>query len=560
MLNKRNEKQKSTIFLLAILIAIVFAFYLLTLPLSPLWLPDETRYAEISREMLSSGNWIIPRFFELRYFEKPAAGYWLNNIAQWLIGHNNMAVRSGSALATLLTSVIVFKMSLEVRQNKYQALTATLIYVSSLLVYGTGTYAILDPAFTLWVTLSLFLFWKSLNCLHRRNAFMLWLGGGMVCGLAFMTKGFLAFVLPALILLLWCLMHHKMKRLICLAPLAIFGAVLAILPWGLAIYREEPDFWHWFFWIEHIQRFASENAQHKSPFWFYFPIIIAGIMPWTGTVWGTIRHTLVCIRHEPAVAWTAFSVVLPFLFLSIASGKLLTYILPCFPPLAVLTANMLFSSRKRFCSALRKNSWVNIIFGGVSAVSVLLIISPWGVLPVYKESEVIPALLASCSFILWALLGLLSLQKLHYAFLVALCPFSIGILNNMFMPSAIVYAKQPQPFIDIIRPELGKSEYILVQNPGFASAVAWEMKRSDIILFQEKGELSYGLSFSDAQGRFVSTEKFKEWFENKKIYGNVSLLLYVSEGDTDSINSLPVADIIKRQGRFMLLYYKKRQG
>ncbi|HHA2288164.1 TPA: lipid IV(A) 4-amino-4-deoxy-L-arabinosyltransferase [Enterobacter asburiae] len=538
-----------------VLIALVLALYVITLPLSPLWLPDETRYAEISREMLSSGNWIIPRFFELRYFEKPVAGYWLNNFAQWLIGHSNIAVRSGSVLATLVTAFFVFRMSLEARKDTYQALTATLIYVSSLLVYGTGTYAVLDPAFTLWVTASFYLFWKSLNSQNRRNTLILWFSAGVACGIAFMTKGFLAFMFPALVLLPWCLFHNKIKTLIVMSPLALAGAVITILPWGLAIYNEEPDFWRWFFWVEHIQRFASEKAQHKSPFWFYIPVLIAGILPWAGTLWGTCRHTFSRMKHEPAIAWIAFSVVLPFLFLSLASGKLLTYILPCFPPLAVLVAHMLCSPDEDAKRVLKKNSWVNIIFGVICTVVILTVISPWGILPVYTESEMVRAIIAAGTFILWSLFGFISLRNTYLAFIVALCPFTVGVLNNTFMPHGIIYAKQPQPFIENIRPLLEKSEYILVQNTGFASAVAWSMKRSDIIIFEDKGELEYGLSFSDAEERFVSANNFSEWLSNKRIDSDVSLLLYVSEDTADNMNTIPAADSIWRQGKFMLLHY-----
>lgn len=122
--------------------------YLLPLMNRDLWAPDETRYAEISREMLQNGDWVLPRLLGMHYFEKPVAGYWLNNLSQLMFGQNPFAVRFASALCAGLTALALYGFAVRLFRDRRQAMASALCYLSGLLVYSVGTYSVLDTMVT----------------------------------------------------------------------------------------------------------------------------------------------------------------------------------------------------------------------------------------------------------------------------------------------------------------------------------------------------------------------------------------------------------------------------
>lgn len=545
----------------AAILAVFFTLvYLIPLNGRLLWQPDETRYAEISREMLQRGDWLVPHLLGLRYFEKPVAGYWFNNVSQWLFGDTLFAVRFGAAFSTGLTACLVFTLAWMMWRNARRASLAALIFLSMTLVFSIGSYSVLDPMITLWLTAAMVCYYLALQATSRKARLGAYVLLGLACGMGFMTKGFLALAVPVIAALPIAIQQRRFKQLLCYGPIAVCAAVLISLPWAWAVALREPDYWHYFFWVEHIQRFAEDNAQHKAPFWYYIPILLAGVLPWLALLPGALaagwRERVQHPQRFFLLSWG----IMPLLFFSIAKGKLPTYILPCMAPLALLIA----AYAEDCAGALRyrvfkANAVLNGLFGLLGALALVAI--ALGMLPevrLFAPDEWPKVIIGMIAFGGWLLFALLSLGDHGRRWpLAAGCPLLLCLLIGSAIPQQVIDSKQPQNFIAANRPALGNSRYVLTNSVGIAAGLAWELKRSDITLYREKGEVEYGLAYPDAADRFISEADFPRWLAQARSQGNVALVLHLPRGDSIP-EGLPKPEQQVVMNRLVLLWYAQR--
>ncbi|OCR54559.1 4-amino-4-deoxy-L-arabinose lipid A transferase [Klebsiella pneumoniae] len=462
------------------LIALFALYYLLPLNFRLLWQPDETRYAEISREMLATGDWVVPHFLGLRYFEKPIAGYWINSIGQWLFGHNNFGVRFGSVFAITMTALLVAWLAWRIFRDKRVAILSPIIFLTAMLVYAIGTYAVLDPMITLWLALAMCSFWGAAQAHSRSGKILGYVLLGVACGMGVMTKGFLALAVP-----------------------------------------------------------------------------VVGVLPWLALLPGALKRGWLERDEARGALYLLGWVAMPFLFFSIAKGKLPTYILPCFAPLSILMARYALEAAKTGAKALRINGMINLGVGLLGLIAVL-VVSPWGFMhkPVWTKIELYKCLLAAIAFAVWALMGWLAMKDSGRRWsLAALCPLGLALLVGFAIPDRVIDSKQPQFLVDIVSESLQPSRYVLTNNVGIAGGLAWELKRSDIIMFDKQGELKYGLDWPDAQGSFVSQAGFADWLAAHRQQGPVSLVLLMDKGESMLDLPLPKPDNAYELGRVVFLQY-----
>ncbi|MDR2290974.1 MAG: lipid IV(A) 4-amino-4-deoxy-L-arabinosyltransferase [Serratia marcescens] len=545
----------------AILLAVFFALvYLIPLNGRLLWQPDETRYAEISREMLQRGDWVVPHLLGLRYFEKPVAGYWFNNISQWLFGENNFAVRFGSVFSTGMTALLVFALAMLMWRNASRASLAMLMFLSMVLVFSIGTYSVLDPMISLWLAAAMVSYYLTLQASSVKGKLGAYALLGLACGMGFMTKGFLALAVPVIAVIPIVIQQRRIKDLLCYGPVAIVTATLLSLPWALAIAQREPDFWNYFFWVEHIQRFAEDNAQHKAPFWYYLPVLLAAVLPWLALLPGALLKGWRERVQRPELFFLLSWALMPLIFFSIAKGKLPTYILPCMAPLALLmTAYAEDYAATLRAKLFKANAWLNGLFGLIGIVALVVLSS--GLLPkahLFTPQEWPKVVLGLIAFGGWLLFALVSARdngrQWRWA---AACPVLLCLVIGYAIPQQVTDSKLPQNFARATMAELSDSRYVLSDSVGLAAGLAWELKRSDVLMYSQKGEVAYGLEYPDAKGHLISDADFPQWLAQARKQGNVSLVLQLSR-DEALPQELPVADKVDRMNRLVLMWYKQQ--
>ncbi|MBO0494290.1 lipid IV(A) 4-amino-4-deoxy-L-arabinosyltransferase [Pseudomonas sp. Marseille-Q1929] len=534
------------------------AFYLLPLGLHGLWIPDETRYAQISQEMLLSGNWVTPHFMGVRYFEKPAAGYWLIALGQAVFGQNLFGVRVASALTTALSVWLAYLVARRMWHDPRKSFACALLYLSFGLVAGQAGYSNLDPQFTLWVNLSLVALWFALDSPSPRGRLASWAVLGVACAMGFMTKGFLALALPVLIALPYMLWQRRLGELLRYGPLAVAVALLLCLPWVWAIHVQEPDYWRFFFWNEHVRRFTSATAQHARPWWFFLPIMVVACLPWAGMLPATLTK-MWQQRRQPAIAFLALWMLLPLFFFSLSNGKLPTYIMPCLLPLALLMGHALTELPQQGKSrAICLNGLLNFAIGMVAMVALIYLqISR----PPYGNSH---AEMFSLSLIFIVLLGWI-LANLLQAFrpltLWAMPVLGIGLLVILLpasMPAQVTDNEMPDQFVLEHLDELKQTSALLSNELESASALAWRLQRPEVGLYEAEGELRYGLQYPDSVQRKISLDQVQGWLKEARQKGSVGVLVRAgSSSEMRQVGQLPPGGTRYDKGYLQLIIYPK---
>ncbi len=526
-----------------LLIALFITAYILPLGARPLIIPDETRYAEVPREMIASGDWIAPHLNGMRYFEKPVLGYWVHAISIRLFGENNFAVRLPSPLTVGLSAILIFFLiyrSLHHEEENYDddyyynedeenhqdsikpnhiSFLATFIFLVCFEVFGVGNTAVLDNLLALFLTATIvFFYFASESIPGSRSETIYLIFSGVACGLAFLTKGFLAFTVPILTLGAYLIWERRYRDLLHMSWLPLLTAVVVSLPWSIMIHFREPDFWNFFFWNEHVRRLLGGNAQHKETFFYYFIIAPGVIMPWTfvtPVAFSGIKERFRELGVEGRLIRLALCwLILPFILFSCASGKLLTYILPCFPPFAILMAFGLSQGleKVRWRKSFDRGAlFTAILFGLILLAFVSVqIVNAFGLRPYSQPWKLLLGINALVAAIILFNISAQSRKKISKIILLGLAPWLLFMSVHFILPDLTIEKKAPGPLLEHFQQGLAPKTIIFTEKR-LIRAVCWYLKRDDIYIVGRSGELEYGLTYKEDANRrmdLVSAAEF----------------------------------------------------
>ena len=534
------------------LLALFALVYLLPLGIRPLASPDEVRYGEIAHEMIVSGDWVSPHFNGARYFEKPVLGHWLNALSVSALGESPYAVRLPVALATGLSALIVFLLARRFLARS-TALLASAIFLTTVLVAGCGSVAVLDAFLALWVTAAVAAYYVAITADTRGQRYLYLALCGVACGAAFLTKGLIAWAIPAVVAAPYLVVRRDWRTLLTSTWLPFGVAILVSLPWAVLVHLREPDFWRYFVVVEHLQRFAGNDAQHPQPPWFFLAYLPAIGWPWIWLLPAAAIGIRGDSRNKDFLFYTALWALMPFLFFSASKGKLLTYVLPCFAPLSILVA----AGLERYLASGRSRAF-RIATGLSAAVLALLLVL---LAAAQKGAFGAPAFGAGEREKLAAMVALLvvSLACAIMAFRsnrprTRLIAFT-GAATAFFLPLDIAL---PQRAVDAFAPSTAIAHYattpmdtLLVSDASLAGAVAWELKRSDVYVVNP-GEMNYGLSYPEANHRKLVGTRLAELIAANR---GAHDILILCEPDTEKqIDSqLPPSTQRSQDGRVRVL-------
>ncbi len=502
------------------LLIVIGSLYFILLGNRPLFVPDEGRYAEIAREMVANNDYITPYLNGIKYFEKPVLFYWLQSGAIKLAGLTLFSLRMVNALLGVLGCLLTYFVARQ-RYGRLTGLLAALILGTSLLYFVMAHMISLDLPVT--VTLSATLYAVLLGSqqplgLNRRLYF---LAAAAAAALAVLTKGLIGIVFPVMIVGLWLTLLGELRTLrhyYLGSSLLLFLLIAA--PWHVLVQWRNPEFFYFYFIEQHFLRYTTKEIGHYQPVWFFIPTLILGFFPWIVFLpqaivkaWSWTFKERHHYRHELFFLIWAFTI---FLFFSFSKSKLIPYILPLFPPLAILTARYL-------TTCLKQNSARGILIGDGFLIAFAVLIS--FTFYHFLQTTLFVNIYAAKMYLTLAasLLLIGALIAFFYAFkslAKSLCIIFVTTWLFLLLIIAAVPAidtRSIRPLALQLKPLLKANDVVVTFNQYYQDLPFYLERRVSILNW--RNELTFGMQQQDTHAWMLNDTQFwQAWHSKQRVF------------------------------------------
>ncbi len=297
--------------------------------------PDEGRNAEIAREILLLQDWVTPHYDFIPRLDKPISYFWLVALSFRIFGSSEWSARLPSALAAFACLSVTYALA-RAMFGRWAALWSALVLLTSIEFFALSRIVILDMLLTFFFSLALCAFFLGQREVVAGKSKLYFSLMYVALGAATLVKGPIGFLLPTAVIFFYLLLTKRWALLGKLnLPLGIALFVLTAAPWYLMAESRNPGYLRHFFWEENLARFATTRFNRNQPWYFFLLILSAGFFPWTALLPGALvdfRKRQFDDKRLFLLLWAG----LPLIFFSLSLSKLPHYILPIYPPLAII--------------------------------------------------------------------------------------------------------------------------------------------------------------------------------------------------------------------------------
>ena len=331
--------------------------------------PDEGRYAEIAREMIEIENFSEPQLNYIKHFHKPPLVYWLVATSFSIFGINEFTARLPIAIIAILGLFIVFFLAINMGKSKQIAYFSSLILATSIQYFVWSQVLSSDMVFSFFIYLSILGFW--IGYLKKSNyMYLLYVG----LAFAFLVKGPVALVIVFSIIVIYSLVSKEFiifKRLKALKGLLLF--LLIVSPWFIYVCIKNPGLSKYLILDQTFDRLFTDKHGRDGHMLYFIPVLAIGLLPWIMFLPKIVMKYWSFKEKGKENLFLFLWIVIPLLFFSFSSSKLPGYILPIYPPLAILIA-----------SYICEKGYYKIFTVVMASISVILLVGALS-LPFYEE-------------------------------------------------------------------------------------------------------------------------------------------------------------------------------